>query len=470
MLTTMSRQIRTVVASLSEHYPQRPATLAEPPPGSNLAPVMGQFGPPVIGYSVSAINGHLSFSRALTNRYGDILWFGLMGRKVVIVVGPEMTEELLLDRDHVFSAKDGYDFMIGPFFKKGLLLRDFEDHLYHRRIMQKAFTRQRLAGYLELTNPHIERTLSRWKPRPDFHAYTKVKQLLLDLAAEVFMGTELGSEARRLNQAFEEAVAGGQAIVRTNVPGGMWARGLHGRKLLEEYFRRELPAKRAGSGTDLFSALCHIESDEGHTFTDDDIVNHMIFLMMAAHDTTALTTSMMLFHLGKYPEWQDRLRSQSQALGKASLEFEDVDKLPDLDLVFKETLRLYAPVGQNLRQATRDTQLGGHYIPEGTLVVASPYASMRQRPWHHPDEFDPERFTSERQENNVHRFAWFPFGGGVHKCIGMYFGGMQAKSIVHHMLLNFRWSVDKDYFPPLGWGTGPTPEDGLPIRLERLPN
>ena len=468
MLTTVTRQISNLGAALSKLYPQSPRPLALPPPGSDLAPVIGAYGPPVIGYSLNVLHDTLGFGREQMARFGSITWLGILGRKAVMVSGPELTEELLLDRNHDFSAAGGYGYLIGPFFKDGLLLREFDDHLYHRRIMQKAFTMPRLNAYLDLSNPHVERAVGDWQPSARFRTFSEVKKVLLDIAAEVFMGTELGPEADRLKRAFEDAVAGGQAIIRAEVPGGLWARGLAGRRTLETYFRHELPAKRSGTGTDLFSALCHVESDEGHSFTDDDIVNHMIFLMMAAHDTTTVTATMMLYHLAKRPYWQERLRTESQNLGKQSLTFEDLKSLPSLDLVFKETLRMSAPVGQNARAAVRDTQLGGYFIPEGTLVVAVPYMSMRMHPWRHPDDFDPERFTEERHEDKAHRFLWAPFGGGAHKCIGQYFGGMQAKSIVHQMLLHFRFSVPSGYEPTFGWATGPTPTDDVPIRLERI--
>ena len=62
------------------------------------------------------------------------------------------------------------------------------------------------------------------------------------------------------------------------MPGLRWSKGLQGRKVLEEYFRTRIPAKRASDDEDLFAALCHIETDDGHSFTDEDIVSHMIFL------------------------------------------------------------------------------------------------------------------------------------------------------------------------------------------------
>ena len=94
------------------------------------------------------------------------------------------TEAVLLDRDKAFSAEKGYGFLTGPFFRGGMLLRDFDEHLYHRRIMQQAFTRPRLVGYLDLTTPGIERGLNEWQPGKHFPLYTSAKKVLLELATE----------------------------------------------------------------------------------------------------------------------------------------------------------------------------------------------------------------------------------------------------------------------------------------------
>jgi cytochrome P450 len=89
--------------------------------------------------------------------------------------------------------------------------------------------------------------------------------------------------------------------------------------------------------------------------------------------------------------------------------------------------------------------------------------------WSNPDVFDPERFADHRREDHSHKYAWTPFGGNVHKCIGLHFGGMEVKAILHQMLLRYRWHVPAGYEPPIAFGTGPMPADGLPICLERLP-
>ncbi len=152
------------------------------------------------------------------------------------------------------------------------------------------------------------------------------------------------------------------------------------------------------------------------------------------------------------------------ALGKDRLEFADLDRLTSLDLVMKESLRLCAPVPALPRVAVKDTEVLGHHIPAGTMVSLTTFTG------HYIEEYwpEPERFSPERRVDKVHQYAWHPFGGGVRKCIGLHFAGMQVKSILHQVLLNHSWTVPEDYTWPLDMTTLPVPKDGLPVTLERV--
>jgi len=471
MTTSLPLRARGAAASLVGRLPPPAARrLADPPPGSDLKPVMGEPGLPVIGNSLGFLRDSLGNARRFYDRYGTVFWTGAFGTRLVLVLGPDAIGTVLANRDKAFANKQGWDYFIGPFFERGVMLMDFEEHREHRRIMQQAFKRERLVSYLESANATIERSVAGWRNGPGFEVYEAAKQLTLDVATEVFMGEELGLRADRLNEAFIDVVVGGQAIVRADVRGGKWHRGLASRRLLEEHFLAQIPAKRQSDGNDLFSVLCHAETEEGERFCDADVVNHMIFTMMAAHDTSTITVAMMAYYLARHPEWQARLREECRSLGRPAIGYEDVDELPLMDLVFRETLRMNAPVGMLARQALVDTELDGRFIPAGSLMMLGIYPTQRMEPWWaDPDTFDPERFGPERAEDKSHSYAWMPFGGNVHKCIGMHFGSMEVKAIMHQLLLARSWSVPTGYEPLIDYGTGPFPGDGLPITLEPAP-
>ncbi len=162
------------------------------------------------------------------------------------------------------------------------------------------------------------------------------------------------------------------AIIRTGVPPFTWWRGLKARQLLENYFEERVREQRRKDGNDLLTVLCHTEDEDGNSFSDQDIVNHMIFLMMAAHDTSTTTATNMAYQLAANPEWQERCREESDRLGDGPLDIESLEKLESLDLVMNEAIRLVTPVQWAMRRTVRDTELLGHYLPEGTNVTAFP--------------------------------------------------------------------------------------------------
>jgi cytochrome P450 len=293
-----------------------------------------------------------------------------------------------------------------------------------------------------------------------------LKQLTLDLAASVFMGIELGENAIALNRAFVHTVAASMAFIRTPIPGFKMWRGVRGRKLLVERFRELLPQKRAVHTSDFFSEFCHARSEQGEQFTDEEIVDHMIFLMMAAHDTTTSTLTTMMYLLAKHPTWQERLRDEARALGKAQLDHDDLENVETLNLCMREALRLYPPLSSMPRMCTRDTVFRDYLIPAGTMVGVFPIHTHHMASlWTDPYRFDPERFSSARQEDKRHSFAWVPFGGGAHMCIGQHFATLQVKAIMHQLLLRYRWSVSADYVMPYQLVPIAKPRDGLPISL-----
>jgi cytochrome P450 len=353
---------------LLEAIPSTPGPLAPPPPGSGLRPVPGDRGPPLVGYSLSLLTDLLRHARRRYERYGPISWSGGVNRPVVSVLGPDAIEQVLANRDQAIANHGGWGNMIGPFFKGAVMLMDFDEHRLHRRIMQEAFRRERLIGYLRALQPTVERGLDGWGSSDRFRAYDAIKQLTLDIGTEVFVGASLGAGADRLNRAFVAAVHGGKAVIRTDVGVGAWHRGLAGRRLLEDHFRSLLPAKRGGDGEDLFTVLCRAQTEDGERFSDEDVIAHMIFVLMAAHDTSTNTVAMMMYLLARHPEWQERLREESRALGSSRPEYDELERLQSLELVMRETLRMYAPVGILFRQTIADTAIQGFHLPAGTLI------------------------------------------------------------------------------------------------------
>ena len=391
--------------------------------------------------------------------------------ETVTLLGPDANQFVLHDREGNFSSRGGWTYWIGAVFPGAIMALDEPQHKHHRRIMQAAFKRSAMERYVQDMGPVIADGLARWPVaagRP-LKLFPQLKVLTLNIAARVFMGMALGTEADRMNQAFIDTVAASLALVRRPLPPlAMW-RGVRARRWLVQLMRSKLVEKRAAEAPDLFSQLCHARSEEGERFSDDEVINHMIFLMMAAHDTTTSTLTTMVYCLARQPDWQDRLRQDAQALPEAQLRYADLAACERSEWVMKEALRLYPPLTTIPRKAARDCEFGGFQIPKGTPVGISPiHTHHLPSLWSRPTEFDPERFSPARAEHRRHAYGYLPFGGGAHLCIGQHFADMEVKSVLHQLLRRFRFSVPEGYRMPYQLVPIAKPRDGLPICLEAI--
>ncbi|AMY17782.1 MULTISPECIES: cytochrome P450 [Nocardiaceae] len=442
--------------------------LAAPPVDSGLRPVPGGRSIPWIGETLRYIRDPLALWNAQCEAYGPVSWSVMAGRRVVTVLGADGCEQVLTNRDKAFGNKDAWRPLIGPFFDGGLMLMDAGEHRTNRRLLQQAFTKERLADYTATMHPLIACGVREWQPSTDFRVYPATKNLTLGLATEVFMGGVDPDDDRlpRVNAAFVDCVQAATALVRANVPGGRWRRGLRGRRYLESFLRDYLPRRRAGSGTDLFSVLARLEDEHGTRFSDDAIVDHMVFLLMAAHDTSTITVSTMVDQLGRHPEWQERCRQQSLAVGDDVTDPEVRAQLTDLAAVMKESLRILAPLPTMVRWTLRDTDIQGHFVPADTMVAATPHWTHHDATWWpDPERWDPSRFDGRPLP---HKYAWQPFGGGVHTCLGQFFSQIEIVMVLHHLLRTFTWTVPNPSATPIDFTSLPYPRDGQPIDLRRL--
>lgn len=423
------------------------------------------------------VSSPLTLARKRQAQYGDISRMSFGVRNGIIMLGPDANEFVLMDRERAFSARKAWMAApMGIYFRNGLLVMDPPDHLKHRRIMQMAFTSESLARHLAIMSPLIEESVENLvgngKTSKKIKFFPAVKELALRFSAKVFLGEDLGPKTDALNKAFLDTVEASGPLnffPFLPIPGTLAYSGLKARKLLEAYFYERLPQKRRSETDDFFSLICHAVTPEGERFTDAEIVDHLIFLMMAAHDTSTITSTTMAYHLAKHPEWQARCRAEARAILPTHPTLDDLAGTTETDWAIKEALRLHPPLSVFPRIATKDVDYKGYRIRKGNMVILVPSFTHRMPElWTRPDDFDPERFAPARAEDKKHRFAWVPFGGGAHKCLGMHFGMLEVKTIFLHLLRRYDWTVPKKYQVRYNNVSLGKPWDGLPIMLRRL--
>lgn len=437
-------------------------------PGEALEHIPGDGGPPLIGNSLRMLADPHGFADRMIDSYGTVYRNRAFGGWAVMLCGAEANELVLFDRDKLFSSEQGWGPLLDRLFPRGLMLMDFDRHRADRRALSIAFKPEPMRHYADALNRGISRRVQEWGTGP-MQFYPAIKALSLDLAADSFLGLPWGPDADRINRAFVDMVAASVTPIRHALPFTKMKRGVDGRAFLVEYFTREVTRRRAGEGIgqDMFSQFATATDDDGNLLPVDAVVDHMIFLMMAAHDTITSSATALVWLLAKNPDWQERLRREilSVTSGSGNLPYDALGQLELTEMAFKEALRLVPPVPSMPRRALREFEFGGYTIPAGTHVgINIHWTHHSPEYWDNPEQFDPMRFTPDAVKAR-HKYAWVPFGGGAHMCLGLHFAYMQVKILMAQLLPRYRISLCNGDPEWQAWPI-PKPKDGLRISLE----
>src|SRR5262249_55076312 len=229
--------------------------------------------------------------------------------------------------------------------------------------------------------------------------------------------------------------------------------------------------RRSGKdANDLLSMLLGARDEEtGEAMSDEQLRDEVITLLIAGHETTAVTLSWAWYLLSENPEAAGKLRAElAEVLGGRAPTAEDLPNLPYTRMVVEESMRLYPPAWALAREAVKDDEIGGWRIPAGSKITLCQYVTHRDpKYWEEPEKFDPERVPPERSARRP-RFAYFPFGGGGRICIGNNFAMMEAQLVLAAAAQRYRVKV----VPGHKVEPDPTftlrPRNGIRVTLERI--
>jgi cytochrome P450 len=444
------------------------------PGDAALDAIPGEDGWPIVGTTLRQLADPDGFARAMIAKHGPVYRTRSFGQRGVDLIGPDANELVLFDRDRLFSNEQGWGPILNLLFPRGLMLMDHEAHRIDRRALSVAFKPEPMKAYADLLNRDIASGTAAWgagAERFGLRLYDAIKALTLQTAAASFLGLPLGPEADRLGRAFTAMVQASVAPIRRPLRFTAMGRGVAGRRMLVDWFTRLLAERRARPGQDMFSQFAQATRDDGSLLPADVVVDHMIFLLMAAHDTITSSFTTLIWQLAQNREWQDRLRTEALAVAGGAgrpIAHADLVRMELTDLAFKEALRIMPPVPALPRRALRDFTFRGQRIPAGTTVGINP-AFVHTDPalWPDPDRFDPLRFTPDKVAAR-HKYAWVPFGGGAHMCLGLHFATMQTRLLAHHVLTRYDIAAAPGYAPRWQAWPIPRPRDGLRLELRRI--
>lgn len=431
-----------------------------------LADIPGRKGLPFLGILPEAVNDPFAFTQKMYRRFGPIHRFYACGNWNVQLVGPEANELVLGDRDGNFSAFGGWKPVFGRHFDGGLLLRDGEDHQWHRKLVASAFKQDQLQAYLRFFAANTERLCSSWSGRT-VDAYALAQRLTFANGYAAFLGRDARLATRNDLLAFRYMMRSATAVLPWSLPGtahgrASWAKN-HIKRLLEPTLAEAPPPER----TDLAAVLVRM-MNEG-MLTSAEVTAHLTFTIAASFDALSSGTVSTLYYLARDPEWQQRVRTElCSTIGSASEpELGEVQACQQSDWAVKEALRLNAAAPVLWRRALCDVSFQGRQIPAGTVTGVNPMLThLLPSIWDRPREFDPARFSPE-QSRLRHRFAFVPFGSGAHACLGANFASLQARSLLRALLEDHELVLKEKAEPRWYHWPNCRPLGGLRIELRR---
>ena len=383
----------------------------------------------LFGHSIKFNNDALSLVKNLQNKYGDIFEISILHKRVTMFMTPSATKHIYLDGEDNFSSRHGWEFSLGKTFENGLMLRDFDDHRFHRGLLQDSFRRDALANYLQIVQPLLDTWIEELQENKSFNLYATMKELMFKISLELFFDEIDNSRQKELEKLFTDAIKSATSVVRTPLPFTKLRKGLKARRSLLRYFESKAENVDIESNT-LFAELVKTNKHEGG-LSNYEIAEHMIFLLLAAHDTTTSTLTTAIHHLSTDKNFYQELKKEANEISLT-----DISELKNGvkgESLFSEAMRMYPPVPFSLRYVMRDTVVENYKLDAGTYVAIGPLVLHNdERYWENPQECDPNRFLNADETNE----AYFPFSGGAHTCLGKFFASYLFKNVIYKLVSN----------------------------------
>jgi retinoid hydroxylase len=427
----------------------------------------GQRGFPILGETGDWARDPLLFAQERFARYGPVWQTHLLGRPCVVMLGPEANRFILGTHMHLFSSRAGWSKTITSLIGDGLSLLDGAVHRRHRAMILPALHGPALAGYFAVMRDLVVEHAVSWVRAGEIRLFDAFKRLSFAIATRLMLGPQSADEAAACFEHFHVFTHGLFAPPAWRVPwtpyGKAWRAGQRLRPMLQRIIREH----RARSNTDTILGLMLAARDEyGAGFTDEELVDELLVLLWAGHDTITSLLTWTVYELLRHPAALARVRAeQDDALVGRDLDFGDLKRFPLLDRVLREAERLHPPAPGGFRGVIEDFEYAGYRVPAGwTVMYSSVFTHHMPELWHDPERFDPDRFAIPREEGK-RPFCLVGFGAGPRVCVGLGFAQMQMRIVMSHLLRRVRFELLPDQDVSVVAVPTPMPRDGLRVRV-----
>jgi cytochrome P450 len=367
-------------------------------------------------------------------QYGDIVYYRAFYRHIYFLNHPDLIERVLVSDYRSFIKGEALR-SNRRIFGNGLLTNEGDSWLRQRHLIQPAFHRDRIESYGSTMVAYTERMIAGWRDGEVRDIHQDMMRLGLEIVAKTLFNVEITSERDRVVTALNtilELGSGGRMLLPPllrMLPTPANLRYRRAARQLDNIVYGLIRQRRSNSQStdDVLSALLQARDEGGGVMPDEQLRDEVMTLLLAGHETTAVSLSWAWYLLAQNPEVENNLWSElREVLNGRRPTTQDLSKLRYTERVVKEAMRLYPPAWAIVRNSLKDCEIGGYRVPAGATLMMSQWVMHRDpRYFEQPERFNPDRWLDERVKGAL-KFAYFPFGGGPRTCIGAALATMEA--------------------------------------------
>lgn len=412
----------------------------------------GPKGLPVVGMALSLRRDPLAGMRQMVRDYGDVVRFHVMMQERILFNRPDAINQVLVIQQAKFHKSELTRRITARILGQGLLISEGALWRRQRRLAQPAFHRSRTNSYastmLDIALSHIRD----WRDGERRNIALEMTSLTLEVAVRTLFGTTLPEEAHQVGQAMTFLMR--YSLRRQRLPFRIpekWPTPANRRanrelEFIDSLVYKIISERRAEGNSnhhnDLLALLMGATDEDGGRMTPQQLHDETMTLFLAGHETTAQMLGWTWYALSENPAVEARLHEELHGvLGGRSPEAADFPRLPYLQALMKEVLRLYPPAYILARETVEACEIGGYDLRVGSTVVLSQWITHRDpRYFDDPEAFRPERWL-DGLEDRLPPGAYFPFGDGPRRCIGQGFALLEAAIVTAALAQKFSFRL-----------------------------
>jgi cytochrome P450 len=391
------------------------------------------------------------FMQKLQREYGDIVKMPGSPMTITFVFSPEFTRQVLTDTNIYHNGEaDKLPFKVPKNSALSRLSKTMntingERHRHQRKLVMPAFHRKRVETYHDEMVELIERKLTEWQGVTRVSFLQEMKQLTMAVAVKTLLGLDPLKEGDHTRKLVERWIFAGASplglLLPFNIPGLPFYNSVKLAEEVEVEFKAIIERKRRENSHDnsALTMMMHAHAEDGTRLTDEELVAQTLALFIAGHETTATALTWTLFLLTQHPAaYRELVNELETTLNGAAPTLEQLNRLPYLEKVINESMRILSPFLWGFRITTQATQLGDYFIPEGDIVAFAPaIVQHNDQIYPEPNHFDPSRWD----KINPTPYEYLPFSSGSRMCIGATFALMEMKLALAMLLQRYRFAL-----------------------------